>query len=326
MGLIGARRPALAVVADRCRGGEIVALYEAAHVDVLGATVVTLAQLAYLPDPRRSGRIAFVAGPGFAVGNGHGRLARRHATRSWFPVSPSWGRCRSRPPPGCCCSPCCRSPLGALAGWIARSRLVAPPIVADAASAAAGREGGTAPDLARTATLNALLAGVEARPASAAPDRSEAEEQVEPIGARAVIAIGIAVSRRRRSRAAGGPRLGVDRPRAARRGGSAARSGRPRGRGRGAGGRVDPAALAAPPSHAWVRPRCGSATRTTRARMTLQPPKPSRTRYPLTGARGGAGPGDAGAGIRPIRARSIRTAHRPSTSAPAGPTPLPPVD
>ncbi len=31
------------------RGGEVIALYEAAHLDVLGASVVTLAQLAYLP-------------------------------------------------------------------------------------------------------------------------------------------------------------------------------------------------------------------------------------------------------------------------------------
>ena len=57
----------LITVALVLRGGEIIALYEAAHLDVLGAIVLTLAQLAYLPTLVVWG-IAFIAGPGFALG------------------------------------------------------------------------------------------------------------------------------------------------------------------------------------------------------------------------------------------------------------------
>ncbi len=49
------------------RGTEVIALFEAAHVDVLGAVVLTIGQLAYLPTVVVWGA-AFVAGPGFAVG------------------------------------------------------------------------------------------------------------------------------------------------------------------------------------------------------------------------------------------------------------------
>ena len=61
------------------RGGEVIALFEAAHVDALGATVVTLAQLAYLPTLAIWG-MAFVAGPGLR--------GRRPAPRS-RPPAPS---------------------------------------------------------------------------------------------------------------------------------------------------------------------------------------------------------------------------------------------
>ena len=56
-------------VATVLRGGEVVALYEAAHVDALGATMLTLGQLAYLPTLVVWGG-AFAAGPGFALGTG----------------------------------------------------------------------------------------------------------------------------------------------------------------------------------------------------------------------------------------------------------------
>ncbi|MGA1827952.1 DUF6350 family protein, partial [Microbacterium sp.] len=68
VGLFGLGALAFAV-ALVLRGGEVIALFEAAHVDVLGAAVVTLAQLAYLPTLAIWG-MAFVAGPGFAVGTG----------------------------------------------------------------------------------------------------------------------------------------------------------------------------------------------------------------------------------------------------------------
>lgn len=50
------------------RGGEVIALFEAAHVDALGATVITLGQLAYLPT-LIVWAVSWLAGPGFAVGS-----------------------------------------------------------------------------------------------------------------------------------------------------------------------------------------------------------------------------------------------------------------
>ena len=63
---IGALVVAVAVVA---RGAEIIALFEAAHVDVMGAVMLALGQLAYLPALVVWGG-AFAAGPGVALGTG----------------------------------------------------------------------------------------------------------------------------------------------------------------------------------------------------------------------------------------------------------------
>ncbi len=61
---------ALAIaVATLARGGEVVALFQAARVDALGATVITLGQLAYLPTAV-VWAVSWLAGPGFAVGAG----------------------------------------------------------------------------------------------------------------------------------------------------------------------------------------------------------------------------------------------------------------
>lgn len=51
------------------RGGEVIALFEAAHVDHLGAAILALGQLAYLPT-LVVWAASFLAGPGFAVGAG----------------------------------------------------------------------------------------------------------------------------------------------------------------------------------------------------------------------------------------------------------------
>ncbi|MFT4136386.1 DUF6350 family protein [Microbacterium sp.] len=59
----------LVVVGLLVRGGEVVALFETAHVDLLGAIVLTLGQLAYLPT-LIVWAAAFAAGPGFALGTG----------------------------------------------------------------------------------------------------------------------------------------------------------------------------------------------------------------------------------------------------------------
>src|SRR5690606_24741878 len=51
------------------RGGEVVALFESARVDALGATILTLGHLAYLPT-LVVWAASWLAGPGFAVGVG----------------------------------------------------------------------------------------------------------------------------------------------------------------------------------------------------------------------------------------------------------------
>ena len=61
---------ALAVaVMTLTRGGEVVALFQAARVDALGAAVITLGHLAYLPT-MIVWAASWLAGPGFAVGVG----------------------------------------------------------------------------------------------------------------------------------------------------------------------------------------------------------------------------------------------------------------
>ncbi|MFT4214488.1 MAG: DUF6350 family protein [Microbacterium sp.] len=67
-GLIGVGA-LLVAVATVLRGGEVIALYEAAHVDLVGVIAMTLGQIAYLPTLVVWGA-AFAAGPGFAVGAG----------------------------------------------------------------------------------------------------------------------------------------------------------------------------------------------------------------------------------------------------------------
>ena len=125
VGLVGLGALLIAV-ALVLRGGEVIALYEAAHLDVLGATVVTLAQLAYLPTVVVWG-LAFVAGPGFALGEGTSVSPAGTQVGVSFPASRSSGSCPNRPPPGCCCShsspsPSARSRGGSHArGWPPRS-------------------------------------------------------------------------------------------------------------------------------------------------------------------------------------------------------------
>ncbi len=68
LGLIGIGA-LLVAVSLAARGGEVIALFEAAHVDLIGAVVLALGQLAYLPTLIVWGA-SFAAGPGFAVGAG----------------------------------------------------------------------------------------------------------------------------------------------------------------------------------------------------------------------------------------------------------------
>ncbi|MFV0373905.1 DUF6350 family protein, partial [Microbacterium sp.] len=59
----------LIVVATVARGGESIALFQSAHVDLVGAITIALVQFAYLPTLVIWGA-AYAAGPGFAIGTG----------------------------------------------------------------------------------------------------------------------------------------------------------------------------------------------------------------------------------------------------------------
>ncbi|MBO0981900.1 DUF6350 family protein [Microbacterium sp. SD291] len=68
VGVVGASAVSVALM-TLLRAGEAVALFEAARVDVLGAVVITLGNLAYLPT-MIVWAASWLAGPGFAVGTG----------------------------------------------------------------------------------------------------------------------------------------------------------------------------------------------------------------------------------------------------------------
>ncbi|WP_314507881.1 DUF6350 family protein [uncultured Microbacterium sp.] len=199
------------------RGGEVIALYEAAHVDVLGATVITLAQLAYLPTLVIWG-MAFVAGPGFAVG-ADTAVSPAGTQLGVIPGVPVLGALPESSTPWLLLLALLPVALGALAGWIARSQLAAVHTTAAHPSAvptnavptgtvpittvpsAQPTRWDAAPDAARSSALSALLAGAEPSPASpagqvAATDATHAdarsEDSGEHLGPRAVIALGIA--------------------------------------------------------------------------------------------------------------------------------------
>jgi hypothetical protein len=191
-GLVGLGA-ALTAVAVFARAGQIVALFQAGNADGLGASVLTLGQLAYLPTLAVWG-LAFAAGPGFALGAGTAvsPAATEVGIVPGVPVlgaipesSSSWLLLLALVPVG----------LGALAGWMARSRASRDgeprmPRARDARTPAPSRI-----DAARTSALDGLLS------ASAARGRDRIEDagfdirrgQEQAIGPRVVTAVGIAL-------------------------------------------------------------------------------------------------------------------------------------
>ncbi len=117
---LGALLVAVAVVLG---ADEMIALFEAGHVDVLGATVITLAQLAYLPTVVVWG-LAFVAGPGFSLGTGTA-FSAAGTQAGVVPGIPILGAVPESTTPWLLLLALGPVALGVLAGWIARSRLVA---------------------------------------------------------------------------------------------------------------------------------------------------------------------------------------------------------
>jgi hypothetical protein len=120
-GLIGLGA-AVVAVAVFARAGHVVALFQAGNVDGIGATVLTLAQLAYLPTLAVWG-MSFAAGPGFAVGAG--TAVSPAATQvGVIPGVPVLGAVPESTTPWLLLLALVPVALGAFAGWIARSRLL----------------------------------------------------------------------------------------------------------------------------------------------------------------------------------------------------------
>ncbi len=115
---VGAAVIALGLVV---RGGEVVALYEAAHVDAVGAVVFTLGQLAYLPTLAIWG-LSFAAGPGFAFGTGSS-VTPVATNLGVLPGIPVLGIVPEDTSPWMLLTVLLIIGVGFLAGWAARVRL-----------------------------------------------------------------------------------------------------------------------------------------------------------------------------------------------------------
>ncbi|TCJ23260.1 hypothetical protein E0W80_10930 [Microbacterium sp. PI-1] len=119
--VVGASALALAVT-TLFRGGEVVALFQAARVDALGATVVTLAQLAYLPT-LIVWAASWLAGPGFAVGFGTA-VSPAGTQLGVVPGIPVFGLLPENSSIWMLIVVLLPVAAGAFAGWAVRSRLV----------------------------------------------------------------------------------------------------------------------------------------------------------------------------------------------------------
>jgi hypothetical protein len=104
------------------RGAEMVALFEAARVDATGATVLTLGHLAYLPT-LLVWAIAWIAGPGFAVGAGTA-VSPAGTELGVVPGIPMLGLLPENSSIWMLIVILLPVAAGAFAGWIVRSRLV----------------------------------------------------------------------------------------------------------------------------------------------------------------------------------------------------------
>ncbi len=107
LGLVGVG--AVVVVAGLiARASQVIGLYQASNADLIGATVIALGQLFYLPTLVLWG-MSFAAGPGFALGTD--TAVTPAATQvGALPASRCSGRYPTRRRRGCCSSPCCPLP------------------------------------------------------------------------------------------------------------------------------------------------------------------------------------------------------------------------
>ncbi len=110
-------------VAVLVRAGQVVALFEAGNVDAVGATVLAVGQLAYLPT-LVIWSASFVAGPGFALGAGTA-VSPSGTQLGVIPGIPVLGAIPESTSPWLLVLALLPVAVGALAGWMLRSRLVA---------------------------------------------------------------------------------------------------------------------------------------------------------------------------------------------------------
>lgn len=100
------------------RGGEVIALYESNHVDLLGAILITLGQLAFLPT-MIGWAVAWIAGPGFALGTGTG-VSPAGTQLGVLPGVPMLGLLPENGSPLLLLAVLAPVIAGALAGWAVR--------------------------------------------------------------------------------------------------------------------------------------------------------------------------------------------------------------
>ncbi|WP_431797575.1 cell division protein PerM [Microbacterium kunmingense] len=157
-GFIGAGA-ALLTVALVIRGPQVVALSQAGNADVLGASVIALGQLAYLPT-LVLWAASFLAGPGFAVGAAT-TVAPAGTQVGVLPPVPLLGVIPESTTSWLLLLALVPVALGALAGWMVRSRLVAdhPRAIAEGWGLRATVAGAVALLSGGAAALLALVAG-----------------------------------------------------------------------------------------------------------------------------------------------------------------------
>ena len=119
--LMGAGAVAV-VVSVFARAGDVIALFQAARVDALGAFMLTLVHLAYLPT-MIIWAVSWLAGPGFAVGTGTA-VSPAGTELGVVPGLPALGLLPENAAPWMLVSILVPVGAGALAGWMVRSRLV----------------------------------------------------------------------------------------------------------------------------------------------------------------------------------------------------------
>ncbi|WP_295010343.1 DUF6350 family protein [uncultured Microbacterium sp.] len=120
-GVVGAAGIALAIAA-LTRGGQVVALFESLRVDAFGTIVIGLAQLAFLPTLLAWG-VAWLAGPGFAIGTGTA-VSPAGTALGVVPGVPLFGLVPESSSPWLLIVVLVPIGAGAFAGWVVRSRQV----------------------------------------------------------------------------------------------------------------------------------------------------------------------------------------------------------